>query len=84
MSCTKIYDLAILENYRRQRIVTVLIESLNKIAKALGACVIYVQADTAIEDESAIALYSKLGIREEVLHFDIPVMGDSRDSSSFS
>jgi aminoglycoside 3-N-acetyltransferase I len=32
-----------------------------------------VQADTAIEDEPAIALYTKLGACEDVLHFDIPV-----------
>jgi aminoglycoside 3-N-acetyltransferase I len=33
--------------------------------------VIFVQADYG--DDPAIALYSKLGTREEVLHFDIPV-----------
>jgi aminoglycoside 3-N-acetyltransferase I len=33
----------------------------------------FVQADTGEEDQPAIALYSKLGRREEVLHFDIPV-----------
>jgi aminoglycoside 3-N-acetyltransferase I len=32
-----------------------------------------VQADTQPEDEAAIALYTKLGAREDVLHFDIPV-----------
>lgn len=32
---------------------------------------IYVQADYV--DPPAIALYEKLGVREEVLHFDIPV-----------
>jgi len=36
-----------------------------------------VQADTGIEDEPAIALYSKLGRREDVLHFDIAVDGVS-------
>jgi aminoglycoside 3-N-acetyltransferase I len=35
--------------------------------------VIFVQADMGIEDQPAIALYSKLGKREEVLHFDIAV-----------
>lgn len=34
---------------------------------------IFVQADTGIEDEPAIALYSKIGSVEEVLHFDIGV-----------
>jgi len=34
-----------------------------------GAYVIFVQADYG--DDPAIALYTKMGIREEVLHFDI-------------
>ena len=38
---------------------------------AFHAYVIYVQAD--LGDEAAIALYSKLGLREGVLHFDIAV-----------
>jgi len=38
---------------------------------------INVQADTGVEDEPAIALYTKLGTREAVLHFDIPVPGRS-------
>jgi aminoglycoside 3-N-acetyltransferase I len=33
--------------------------------------VIYVQADHV--DPPAVALYTKLGVREDVLHFDIPV-----------
>jgi len=33
--------------------------------------VIFVQAD--LGDAPAIALYTKLGAREDVLHFDIPV-----------
>jgi aminoglycoside 3-N-acetyltransferase I len=33
--------------------------------------VIYVQADHG--DDPAIELYTKLGVREDVLHFDIPV-----------
>lgn len=37
---------------------------------------IFVQADTGVEDEAAIALYSKLGTKESVLHFDIPVIED--------
>ena len=40
---------------------------------------IFVQADTGEEDAAAIALYEKLGEREEVLHFDIPFSpGDGR------
>ena len=39
------------------------------IAAERGAWVIFVQADRG--DDPAIALYSKLGTREDVLHFDI-------------
>ena len=64
-----IYDLAVAEPQRRQGIATALIQKFKTIAAARGAYVIYVQADLA--DAPAIALYSKMGIREEVLHFDI-------------
>jgi aminoglycoside 3-N-acetyltransferase I len=66
-----IYDLAVLEGCRRQGIATALIEHLKDIAAQRGAWVIFVQADDG--DEPAIALYSKLGIREDVLHFDIAI-----------
>lgn len=52
-----------------------LIDELKKIAAARAAYVIFVQAD--IGDEPAIALYTKLGVREDVLHFDIAVSGGS-------
>ena len=64
-----IYDLAVDEGYRRQGVATGLIEHLKGIAIRRGAYVIFVQADYS--DEPAIALYTKLGIREDVLHFDI-------------
>lgn len=66
-----IYDLAIDETHRRQGAATALIEALKAEARACGAYVIYVQADYA--DPPAIALYTKLGVREDVLHFDIEV-----------
>ncbi len=66
-----IYDLAVAESHRRRGIATALIEELQRIAAASGAFVIYVQADYG--DEPAIALYTKLGVREDVMHFDIPV-----------
>jgi aminoglycoside 3-N-acetyltransferase I len=68
-----IYDLAVAAAHRREGIATALIEQLKKIAVERGAYVIFIQADTGIEDEPAIALYTKLGVREEVLHFDIAV-----------
>lgn len=68
-----IYDLAVHDSYRRQGIATALLHGLQRVAKDRGAYVIFVQADTAIEDQPAVALYSKLGHREEVLHFDISV-----------
>ena len=68
-----IYDLAVAEKHWRQGIATALIEELKKIAQVRGAYVIFVQADTDVDDEPAIALYTKLGTREDVLHFDIAV-----------
>lgn len=73
-----IYDLATAETHRRQGVATALIEELKRIAAARGAYVIYVQAD--LGDEPAILLYTKLGIREDVLHFDIAVPGGSSTS----
>ena len=64
-----IYDLAVSEAHRRQGIATALINHLGGIATARGAYVIFVQADYT--DPPAIALYTKLGRREDVLHFDI-------------
>jgi aminoglycoside 3-N-acetyltransferase I len=66
-----IYDLAVAERHRRQHIASSLIQQLREIGVRRGAWVIYVQADHG--DAPAIALYEKLGIREEVLHFDIAV-----------
>jgi aminoglycoside 3-N-acetyltransferase I len=66
-----IYDLAVGEPHRRRGIATALINQLREIAARRGAWVVYVQADYA--DSPAIALYEKLGTREEVLHFDIEV-----------
>lgn len=66
-----IYDLAVAETHRRRGIATALIERLREIARERGAWVIFVQADTGEEDQPAIALYDKLGEREQVLHFDI-------------
>jgi aminoglycoside 3-N-acetyltransferase I len=68
-----IYDLAVSAQHRRRGIATALIDMLKKIGAERGAWVIFVQADTGAEDEAAIALYSRLGVREAVLHFDIPV-----------
>ena len=68
-----IYDLAVDAEHRRRGVATALIQSLQAIASQRGAWVIFVQADTQAEDEPAIALYTKLGVREDVLHFDIPV-----------
>lgn len=66
-----IYDLAVAAPHRREGIATALIAELKKIAAARGAYVIFVQAD--LGDGPAIALYTKLGTREDVLHFDIVI-----------
>ncbi len=66
-----IYDLAVAEAYRRRGVATALIERLKRIAAEGAAWIIFVQADYG--DDAAIALYSKLGVREDVMHFDIGV-----------
>lgn len=71
-----IYDLAVAEGHRRRGIATALIERCRDIAAGRGAWVIYVQAD--YEDAPAVALYGKMGRREEVLHFDIDVDASRR------
>ena len=64
-----IYDLAVDQAHRRRGIAEAMIGCLQEIAREMGAWVIYVQADHG--DDPAIALYTKLGTREDVLHFDI-------------
>ena len=64
-----IYDLAVDEASRRRGIATAMIREVQREAAARGAYVIFVQADHG--DDPAIALYTKLGTREDVLHFDI-------------
>jgi aminoglycoside 3-N-acetyltransferase I len=64
-----IYDLAVDEAHRRQGVATAMVRELQDWAHRQGVYVIFVQADPG--DEPAIALYTKLGVREDVLHFDI-------------
>ena len=66
-----IYDLAVAERYRRRGIATAMINAVKPIARTAGAHVMFIQAD--VGDAAPIALYSKLGTREDVVHFDIPV-----------
>lgn len=66
-----IYDLAVAAEHRRRGIATALISKLKEIAQSRGAYVIFVQAD--LVDAPAVALYTRLGTREDVLHFDIAV-----------
>jgi aminoglycoside 3-N-acetyltransferase I len=66
-----LYDLAVAATHRRRGIASALIAELRRIAAACGAYVVFVQAD--LVDAPAIALYSKLGVREDVLHFDLAV-----------
>src|SRR5688572_5638910 len=58
-----IYDLAVAASHRRRGIATCLIGQLRQVGRELGAYVIFVQADHV--DEPAVALYTKLGIRED-------------------
>ena len=65
-----IYDLAVDTTWRRRGVATALIRRLQSLAVARGAHAVFVQADYG--DDPAIALYEKLGVREEVLHYDLP------------
>lgn len=64
-----IYDLAVSDAHRRQGIATALIKELQRVGAERGVWVTFVQADYG--DDAAIALYTKLGVREDVMHFDI-------------
>jgi aminoglycoside 3-N-acetyltransferase I len=64
-----IYDLAVAEGHRRRGVATAMIEALKDLAAERGIYVIFVQADPG--DDPAVALYTKLGTREDVMHFDI-------------
>lgn len=69
-----IYDLAVDEAWRRRGVATGMIQRLQQLARERGIYVIFVQADHG--DDPAIALYTKLGVREDVLHFDIAPLPD--------
>jgi aminoglycoside 3-N-acetyltransferase I len=66
-----LYDLAVEPRHRRRGVATALIAELQRVAAERGAWVVFVQADHG--DDPAIALYTKLGVREDVLHFDLPL-----------
>jgi aminoglycoside 3-N-acetyltransferase I len=50
-----------------------MIQEVKAAAARRGSYVVFVQADYG--DDAAIALYTKLGAREDVLHFDIALSG---------
>lgn len=72
-----LYDLAVRAAHRRQGVATALIQRLCRLARERGVWVVFVQADWG--DDPAIALYEKLGVREEVLHFDLRMPDADRD-----
>ena len=75
-----VYDLAVAETHRRRGIATSMIRELQRLASSRGAYVIFVQADYG--DHAAIALYTKLGAREDVMHFDMPVAASCSSSTT--
>lgn len=69
-----VYDVAVAADFRRRGIATALFTALKPLARARGAHVIMVQADSG--DAAAIALYETLGTREDVVHFDVKPESD--------
>lgn len=68
-----LYDLAVDHDHRRQGLATALIERLKTLAAERGIAGIFVQAHR--DDGPAVALYARLGVAEDVLHFDIAPAG---------
>ncbi len=68
-----LYDLAVHRDHRRRGVATALIERLRTLAAEREWDGIFVQAHR--DDGPAIALYARLGVAEDVLHFDIPCAG---------
>jgi len=68
-SVVYIYDLAVAEGWRRRGVATALIAAVKPIARAARAEALFVQAEYV--DPPAIALYGKLGRREDIVHFEI-------------
>lgn len=67
-----IYDLAVVEAWRRRGVATALIAETRRVARETGAWTVFVQADTIPEDEPARALYRRLASEEiTALHFGI-------------
>jgi aminoglycoside 3-N-acetyltransferase I len=72
-----LYDLAVCASVRRRGIATALITELQHIAADIDAWAVFVQADYG--DDPAVALYTKLGVREDVMHFDLPPLPRTKD-----
>lgn len=64
-----IYDLAVAKDRRREGIATALILMFKDIAAKRGGGLIFIQAEA--DDAPAVAVYSRLGKRMEVAHFEI-------------
>jgi aminoglycoside 3-N-acetyltransferase I len=64
-----LYDIAVAERWRRKGLATRLIRTLHGLAADIGVSTVYVQAEP--EDEPAVALYTRLGTRADVFHFDL-------------
>lgn len=72
-----LYDLAVAETHRRRGIAAALIAEVQHIAAETGAWAVFVQADYG--DDPAVALYTKLGAREDVMHFDLQPLPRATD-----
>ena len=61
-----IYDLAVIEEYRRQGVATALINEVRSIARETGSWVVIIESEEG--DEVPTRLYRKLANHEEMAH----------------
>ena len=78
-----IYDLAVDQAHRRRGVATAMIRNPRRLLVQQRVHVIFVQADHG--DDAALALYTNLGTRGDVMHFDIlPSNGGTAPGAEFA
>ncbi len=64
-----LYELAVVQSWRRQGVASALLERLLKLVRPRGVTSVWVQAE--LEDEAARALYARFAKGRKIAHFEI-------------